>query len=235
MVVPGFYEARKKGGSGKASKAAMKETPSSKEVRANVIHANKETEEVTDGINEYSGESLNVSENSKVKPPIVFNEDLNGNKRDIFEEQIREIDEELNSFDISGRNLRGAAANQMDVGVDSAINGKFPNRKNEADLGLEAGAAHVVHLGSHPLEKLENVQPDTLISKESKACMVGSSLRTWTRKARVAQRVLDGCPTERVNSPKRYMMEVDEVEKIKKRRVNVQTPKKNFSMVEAAK
>ena len=50
----------------------------------------------------------------------------------------------------------------------------------------------------------------------------------------MAQRVLDGCPTEGVNSPKRYMMEVDEVEKIKKRRVNVQTPKKNFSMVEAA-
>ena len=64
--------------------------------------------------------------------------------------------------------------------------------------------------------------------------MVGSASRTWTRKVRVAQGVLDGCPKEGINSSKRPMMEVDEDEKIKKRRVNVQTPKKNLSMVEAA-
>ena len=104
----------------------------------------------------------------------------------------------------------------MNVGVDYAINEKILNRTKETEFGLEAGAAHVVHLGSLPLENLENVQPDTLISKESKACMVGSASRTWTRKVRVAQGVLDGCPKEGINSSKRPMMEVDEDEKIKK-------------------
>ena len=92
----------------------------------------------------------------------------------------------------------------------------------------------MVHLGARPLQSLENVQLDTLISKESKACMVGSTSRTWTRKVRVVQRVPDGCPKEVINSSKRPMMEVDEDEKIKKRRVNVQTSKANLSMVEAA-
>ena len=64
--------------------------------------------------------------------------------------------------------------------------------------------------------------------------MVGSASRTWTRKARVGQRVPDGCPKEGTNSSKRPMMEVDEDEKKKKRRVNVQTSKENLSMVEAA-
>ena len=51
---------------------------------------------------------------------------------------------------------------------------------------------------------------------------------------RVVQRVPDGCPKEGINSSKRPMMEVDEDEKTKKRRVNVQTSKENLSMVEAA-
>ena len=122
----------------------------------------------------------------------------------------------------------------MNVGVDYAINEKLPNRTKETELGLESGAAHVVHLSSLPLETLENVQPDTLISKESKACMVGTASRTWTRKVRVVQRVPDGCPKEGINSSKRPMMEVDVDEKIKKRRVNVQTSKENLSMVEVA-
>ena len=234
VVVPGFYEARKKGGSGKVSEAAMQATPPSKEVRADGTHANKETEDVTEGIDEHSGKSLNGCENAKVKPPAMFNTDLNGMNRDIIEERIREIDEELNKFDFSGRNSREAAANQLNVGVDYAINEKILNRTKETELDLEAGAAHVVHLSSFPVVNLETVQPDTLISKESKVCMVGSASRTWTRKARVGQWVPEGCPKEGTNSSKRPMMEVDEDEKTKKRRVNVHTSKENLSMVEAA-
>lgn len=45
---------------------------------------------------------------------------IRGNKGDPFEDQINEIDKELNCFDISENNARGAAANNNQVHMENA-------------------------------------------------------------------------------------------------------------------
>nr|POF25157.1 hypothetical protein CFP56_47405 [Quercus suber] len=94
-MVPRFYEARKKDGARKNSQGARKAPPPLRGVRADVTHVDKEVENVTEGAEAQSVETFNAPDISKLKPFDVFNEDSNGNKGDIIEEQIREIDKEL--------------------------------------------------------------------------------------------------------------------------------------------
>nr|POE83461.1 hypothetical protein CFP56_49892 [Quercus suber] len=201
-MVPGFYEARKKDGARKNSQATRKAPLPSGGVRANVTHVNKEVENVTEDADAKSVETFDAPDISKLKPFVVFNEDSNGNKGNVIEEQIREIDKEFNSVDISGSNLREAATNQQEVYVGSASSDKAINLSVGAKIGLEAAAGHVVHLSSQTLESQEKEQLETYISHESRACIGGSSMRTWTRIVRAAQRVNDGCMEEGVLSSK---------------------------------
>ncbi|KAL0000565.1 hypothetical protein SO802_014346 [Lithocarpus litseifolius] len=82
-------------------------------------------------------ETFNAPEISKLKSSVLLNGDINENKGDFIEKQIREIDKELNNFDISGSNSRGAATNQHEVYVDSLT---FTNLSGGVGSGLEAGA-----------------------------------------------------------------------------------------------
>ena len=91
------------------------------------------------------------------------------------------------------------------------------------------------YLKPQTLGTKEKIQPNTQASLAGRVCKGGSLTRTWTRVARVAQ-IVEECNTgEVVLSSKRTMMEVDNCEVPKKRKLVAQNNQINSSMVEATR
>ena len=92
VVVPGFYEARKKGGSWMSRLVEKKVVPLSKEARVQDSHANQRMEKEMEVAEAQIVETFNAPEVTSLKPTESLKGDINGNKGDFMEKQIREID-----------------------------------------------------------------------------------------------------------------------------------------------
>ncbi|KAK7837473.1 lectin 1 [Quercus suber] len=106
-----------------------------------------------------------------------------------MEKQIREIDKELNDFDISGIKVREVAANHSEADVGTCFNEIIVDLAGETESSHEAGGGHVDHLNPQNSGTKEKLQPDAKDASTGRACKGGSQTRTWTRVARVAQSV----------------------------------------------
>ena len=127
VIVPGFYESRRKGGSQYKSPETGKEAQVRCEVRDAGTQSTEELGKETAIPEEEISEIINAPNISVPKKAEVLNAVNNGNngfirgnKGDPFEEQINEIDRELNCFDISENNARCAVVNNNRVHVKNA-------------------------------------------------------------------------------------------------------------------
>lgn len=132
-------------------------------------------------------DKFNAPKNTKLKTTDILNGDNNGNKCDFIEKQIREIDRELNKFDISGSNLRGAVANQKEVHMDTPFLDTYFNLPVAAETVLEADASHVDNLSSQTFETKKGSHSILKEWQMAVACKGGFLTRTWTWVARIVQ------------------------------------------------
>nr|POE57659.1 hypothetical protein CFP56_38440 [Quercus suber] len=223
MVVPGFYETRKKCGQKSNSLVTEVQKPVRKECRnqANQTSPTVEEEainseaEITEPINapEFSmsetveglteSNSGNNGENN-----CENNGEFNGNNGIPLEDQILEIDSELNGFEISENTERGEAAKNKEVHVENpnidALN-KLPvslesgldASVGHVEKGMEAGAGHEEIVNSKNAEPNREREPEVqggVSSREGKEGLVKQ--RTWTRVARLAQKGDDRAKAE---------------------------------------
>ena len=136
-----------------------------------------------------------------------------------MEKQIREINRELNDFDISRSNERGVATTHNEVHVANSLHETSLDLPSATEAGFEDGASHVDHLYSQNPSTNKNLKPDTQASSIGRVCKEGLQARTWTKVARATQRVEECSRGEVALSSKRTMMEVDNGEVPKKRKV----------------
>ena len=195
-----------------SSPVAKKAAPPSREVRAKDSQENLRMEKEMEAVEAQIAETFKAPEKSSLKLAESLKGDINENKGDFIEKQIREIDRELNNFDILGSNLRGAPANQKEVHVVIPCRETTPNLTSVADTGHEAGVGHMEYLNSQISGTKENLRPDTQVSSTGCACKGRSLMRTWTRVAKVAQSSDEFSKGEVVLSSKRTLMEVDNCE-----------------------
>nr|POE54017.1 lectin 1 [Quercus suber] len=202
---------RKKGESRGFRPEEKKAAPLSREARVPGSHANQRVGKETDVAEAQFVETLNALDDIRLKPTELKG-DIDGNKGDLMEKQIREIDKELNDFDISGIKVREVAANHSEADVGTCFNEIIVDLAGETESSHEAGGGHVDHLNPQNSGTKEKLQPDAKDASTGRACKGGSQTRTWTRVARVAQSV-EVCNTGEVAlSSKRGMMEVDNEE-----------------------
>ena len=164
------------------------------------------------------GEAVNALDDISLKLTELKG-DNDGNKGYFMEKQIREIDRELNDFDISGSNERGAEATHNEVHMSNSLHETKLDLPSTTEAGFGEGAGHVDHLYSQNPGTNKNLKPDTQASSIGRVCKEGSQARTWTRVARAAQRVEEFSRGEVALSSKRTMVEVDNGEVPKKRKV----------------
>ena len=233
VVVPGFYETRKHGGARGSRPVEKKAAPLSREARVQDSHANLSVGKETDGAEAQFVEAVNAVDDKSVKPSEL-KEDNDGNKGDFMENQIREIDRELNEFDLSGSKVMGVTTNHNEGHVVNRLHETKSNLLGEVESGHEAGAGHVEHLKLPNTGTNGTLQPDTQVAASSRTSKEGSKTRTWTRVARVTQSVDECSIGEVILSSKRTMMEVDNNEVPKKRKMVGENNQKFSSMVEAA-
>ena len=119
-------------------------------------------------------ETFNAPEVTSLKPTESLKGDNKGSKGDFMEKQIREIDRELNDFDILGSKVRGAAANHNEVHVAIPFKDMSTNLSGEAKNGHEAGAGHVDYLKPKTSGIKEKIQLDTQASSVGCVCKRGS-------------------------------------------------------------
>ena len=160
---------------------------------------------------------------------------IRGNKGDPFEDQIKETDRELNCFDISENNARGAAANKKQVLVEIADLNSSIKVPAKIKRGKEVDASHVDDLYSMPFDQKLVAKTD---SQEGKVGSEGNEgqlrKKTWTRVARGVQNGGDQTKVDEVSLSKRSFMEVDSGDVPTKRRLVAHNSQKTYSMVEAA-
>ena len=160
VMVLEFYETRKKGGS-RGFKPVEKKAPLSKEARVQSSHANQREGNETNVAEAQIMETFNAHDDTSLKLTELKG-DINGNKDDFMEKQIKEIDRELNDFDILGSKIRGTTANHNEVlMVATPLIETIIDLPSETETGHEAGAGHVDHLNPQSLGTNEKPQPDT--------------------------------------------------------------------------
>ena len=188
VVVPGFYETRKKGGLRWCRLVEKKAAPLSREEKVQGSHAHQSVGKETVVAEVQFGEAVNALDDISLKPTELKG-DHDGNKGDFMEKQIREIDRELNDFDILGSNDREVAATHNEVHVANPLHETKLDLPSATETGYEDGAGHVDHLYSQNPGTNKNLKPNTQASSIARVCKEGWQARTWTRVARAAQRV----------------------------------------------
>ena len=160
---------------------------------------------------------------------------IRGNKGDPFEDQLKEIDRELNCFDISENNAEGAAANKNQIHMEIVDLSSCTSVPANIERGKEASASHMDVLNSMPFDQKLVAKTD---SQEGKAGSVGNEgqarKKTWTRIARGVQNGGNWTQVDGVSLSKRSFMEVDTGVVPTKRRLVAPNSQKTYSMVEAA-
>ncbi|KAK9994313.1 hypothetical protein SO802_024016 [Lithocarpus litseifolius] len=198
VVVPGFYEARKKGGLKSNTSVTEIQKPVRKEGKGQANHANLAVEKIAVNSEEENTEEINALENSVPET----------------------IDRELNSVEIYEIIERGEAKINKEVHVESP-NVDTSNEPLEIlETGLEPGAGHVASLSALTDEPNKISKPDTqgrTSSREGKEGHVKN--RTWTRVACFAQKGDAQAKAEAAGTSKRFFMEIDDCELPNKRRL----------------
>ena len=242
VVVPGFYESRRKGGSQYSCPATEKEVQARGEARETGAQSTDELGKETANPEEEISETIIAPNISVPKKEAVLNAGKNGNNRSIkgnkgdpFEDHLKEIDRELNGADISENLAEGAAAikNQMHVEIVD-LNACTLGTAN-IERGKVAGADHVDVLNSFPSD---NNLVRITDSQDVKVGSVGNEgqarKKTWTRLAREVQKGGNQKHVDGVSLSKRSFMEVDTGDFPTKRRLVAPKSQGIYSMVEAA-
>ena len=243
VVVPGFYESRRKGGSQFSCPATEKEVQAGREARETGAQATdklgKETviseEEISETIIALNitvpqkEAVLNVGKNGN-------NGSIEGNKGDPFEENLKEIDKELNDFDISKNLDEGAATIKNQRHVESVDLNACTVGKNNFERGEVAGAEHVDVLNPSPsVNNLARIPDSQEVEGGSGGTEGQVRKKTWTRLAREVQKGGKQKYGDGVSLSKRSFMEVESGDVQTKRRLVAPKSLGIFSMVEAAK
>ncbi|KAL0005887.1 hypothetical protein SO802_013448 [Lithocarpus litseifolius] len=186
VVVPGFYEARKKGGLMSNTQATKIQKPTREEHWNQADQTNTAQEEEALNSDTIITEPLNTPEFSMVEMAeglIGSNRgnngenkcenygDLYGNNGIPLEDQILEIDSVLNGVEITETMDISGAAKNKEVHVESSNNAALRNipanlvsglevNANHVEKGLETGADHVELLHSKFAEPNRGGEPD---------------------------------------------------------------------------
>lgn len=172
VVVSSFYETRKKCGSKGCRSVEKKAAPLSREETIQGSRAHQRVGKETVVAEAQFGEAVNALDDKSLKPTELKG-DNDGNKGDFMEKQIREIDRELNDFDISGSNERGAAATHNEVHVANPLHETSLDLPSAIEASFEDGAGHVDHLYSQNPGTNKNLKPDTQASSIGRVCKEG--------------------------------------------------------------
>ena len=250
VVVPGYYEARKKDSLQANIPVTEMQKPVGKEGRERTKLANSAAERVAVNSAEEITEEINVHENSRPETVEVLKENncdiygennsgnygvIYGHNGDLLEDQILEIDRELNSVEITEEIERGEAASNKETHVDNPNADSSNKIQGLLEKGLEACAGHVAALNSLTDELKKKNKPDTQGMVSSRVGEEGlAKNRTWTRVVRFAQKGDAQAKAESVGISKRSFMEIDGCELPNKKRLVDHVSQKKLSMVEAA-
>ena len=195
VVVPWFYESRRKGGLQYKSLVTEKEAQARCEAKEAGAQSTEELAKETANPEEEISETINAPNISVPKKDDVLNAVNNGNngcirgnKGDPFEDQLKEIDRELNCFDIFENNAEGAAANKNQIHVEIVDLISCTSVLAKIERGKEAGASHMDVSNSMPSNQKLIAKTD---SQERKAGSVGNEgqarKKTWTHIAHGVQ------------------------------------------------
>ena len=178
VVVPGFYESRRKGGSQYKSPVTKKKAQAQCEAKEAGVQSTEELAKETANLEEEISETINGPNISVPKKDDVLNAVNNGNngcirgnKGDLFEDQLKEIDRELNCFDIFENNAEGAAANKNQIHVEIVDLISCTSVLAKIERGKEASASHMDVSNSMPSNQKLVTKTD---SQEGKAGSVGN-------------------------------------------------------------
>ena len=160
---------------------------------------------------------------------------IRGNKGDPFEDQLKEIDRELNCFDSSENNTRGAAANNNQVHVKIVDLNSSIKVSAKIKHGKEVGASHVDDLNFMPFDQKVAAKTD---SQEGKAGSEGNEgqlkQKTWTCVTRGVQNGGNQTKVDELSLSKHSFIEVVSGDVPNKRRLVAHNSQETYSMVEAA-
>ena len=261
VVVPGFYEARKKSGQKSNTPATEIQKPARKGCRNQTNQTSSTAKEEAINSEAVITEPINAPEFSMSETVEGLTESNSGNNGEIncknhgdfygnnsmpLEDQILEIDSVLNGVDISEINGREEAEKNIGVHVENssrAASKELPvilEKGLEASVGhvekgLEVGAGHVETLTPRFVEPNSERIPDLQGGVSSRGGKEGlANQRTWKRVVRFAQKGDDRAKTGATGDFKRSFMEIDDCDLPNKRRLVDHDSQKKFSMVEAA-
>ena len=243
VLVPGFYESRRKGGSQFSRPATEKEGQAGSEARETGAQSTDELGKETAISEEEISETIIALNISVPQKEAVLNAGKNGNngsiegnKGDPFEENLKEIDEELNGVDISKNLAEGAAVIKNQLHEESLDLNACTLGKNNIERGKVAGAEHVDVLNPSPSANNLVEIPESQDVKGGSVGIEGQARKkTWTRVAREVQKGGKQKYGDGVSLSKRSFMEVDPDDFQNKRRLVAPKSLGIFSMVEAAK